>query len=366
MQMNIKYLLPLLSASSLAASALNATVDGFIPMRIASYLQADASTCTPSTIGGQGPYFFIAEIAETGSTLISEASLTLPDDSSHDLVFNSTWQIQGDFTSRVLLDNQCGAGTYTLNLTYTAGGTDSISLEFASSMLDFGDAILIGNFDDIQVVDPTQDMTINWAAATSSAMEAFVGVRITDTEDNDVYVCQYNNTENIPLTVTSATVPPNTLQYGTSYNVDVLFSEILLAEASTDITGTFEGIARATTTRVEFQTMTEPEDSIFANLERTGGWVYPQSETVDSFGWFSDEFYPYIYNASQDILSNGSYLGDGDGYMYIMPGYTADGFYVYRYATQSWGWTSFYWSGWIYDFGTSERAAEWVDITPAN
>ncbi|MFA5257612.1 MAG: hypothetical protein WC360_05620, partial [Opitutales bacterium] len=41
-------------------------------------------------------------------------------------------------------------------------------------------------------------------------------------------------------------------------------------------------------------------------------------------------------------------------------GNLTDGFYVYRYATSSWGWTSYYGQGSLYDYGIND----WVDITP--
>jgi hypothetical protein len=103
--------------------------------------------------------------------------------------------------------------------------------------------------------------------------------------------------------------------------------------------------------------------NIFSPLtHETDGWIAPTGSVPDSFGWISDLYYPWIYSASQDILSNDHYQGNGAGWIYIYAdgASLSGGFYVYRYAAGTWGWTNYYWSGWVYDYGYSS----WVDITP--
>jgi len=103
------------------------------------------------------------------------------------------------------------------------------------------------------------------------------------------------------------------------------------------------------------------EPNIFASLDHYDSWIPPYAATQDSFGWITDLFYPWIYSASADILANGSYQGDGKGWLYVYPdgASLSDGFYIYRNATGTWAWTNYYWKGWIYDYANG-----WVDITP--
>ncbi|MBN1404695.1 MAG: hypothetical protein JW942_09555 [Opitutales bacterium] len=108
------------------------------------------------------------------------------------------------------------------------------------------------------------------------------------------------------------------------------------------------------------------EANLFEHLSHNGNWIVPQGNVRDSFGIVSDLLFPYIYNANADALANGSYQGDGSGYMYVFPdGDLSDGFYAYRYATGTWCWTSYDWSGWLYDYGNGSTPASWVDLTPA-
>ena len=108
------------------------------------------------------------------------------------------------------------------------------------------------------------------------------------------------------------------------------------------------------------------EANLFEHLSHNGNWIVPQGNVRDSFGIVSDLLFPYIYNANADSLANGSYQGDGSGYMYVFPdGDLSGGFYAYRYATGTWCWTSYDWSGWLYDYGNGSTPASWVDLTPA-
>jgi hypothetical protein len=97
-----------------------------------------------------------------------------------------------------------------------------------------------------------------------------------------------------------------------------------------------------------------------------GEWIEPATATVDSYGTLWDGSFPFVYNASEDALANnGTYLGNGNGWTYILKGgCLRDGFYVYRYATGTWAWTNYNWGGWIYDYGTKGVGAGWIDITP--
>jgi hypothetical protein len=105
---------------------------------------------------------------------------------------------------------------------------------------------------------------------------------------------------------------------------------------------------------------TDNSPNIFEAKNHDNAWIASEGPVKDSFGWVNDLFFPWIYSASQDILSNGSYLGNGNGWMYVQNGGTlSGGFYFYRYATGSWCWTRWNWSGWIFDYTNG-----WVDITP--
>jgi|GEM_PF-3648023 len=100
----------------------------------------------------------------------------------------------------------------------------------------------------------------------------------------------------------------------------------------------------------------------FSALPRQGGWIYPDGASADSFlGWFNDSFYPYVYSASADMLTNGTYKGDGKGWLYFRHASGDSGFYIYRYSTGSWAYTRADWHGWIYDYTSG-----WLDLTPEN
>ncbi len=101
----------------------------------------------------------------------------------------------------------------------------------------------------------------------------------------------------------------------------------------------------------------------FSGTPHTDGWASPDGTVPDSFlGWFHDGFYPYVYSASADMLKNGTYKGDGSGWIYFSHAPNGDsGYYIYRFATGSWAYTRADWHGWIYDY-----ASGWLDLTPAN
>jgi hypothetical protein len=189
-----------------------------------------------------------------------------------------------------------------------------------------------------------------FALKNISSADATVSVQIVDNSYNTIV-----ENDNLDPSTTSIDLSSD------SVYINSINAIYLIYNGARNASGTSNGQFYAYTPTVSDST------NIFSTLTHDGWWIAPTGTVAKSFGWISDLFYPWIYSASQDILSNGSYQGNGTGWMYIYSdgASLADGFYVYRYATASWGWTNYNWGGWLYDYGTGTPAvgAGWVDIT---
>jgi type VI secretion system secreted protein VgrG len=177
-----------------------------------------------------------------------------------------------------------------------------------------------------------------------------IGVQIQEADGTIIY-------ENYDLPAATASLDLS--EEGIS--VDYISSINLIYDAN----GTASGLHNICVSR--YNVSVNDQANIFEPLNHIGEnfWISPTSLIPESFGWISDMYFPWVYSASQDILTNGSYQSDGSGWMYIYKGGNLqDGFYFYRYATDSWAWTNYNWSGWIYDYGQDGVGDEWLDITP--
>jgi|GEM_PF-4359575 hypothetical protein len=107
-------------------------------------------------------------------------------------------------------------------------------------------------------------------------------------------------------------------------------------------------------------------ENIFAGLTHYGAWIPPADPVNASFGWVSDLFYPWVYSVSLDEMANGTYLGDGKGWIYLMAGASLEnGFYFFRWSTGTWCYSNYNWGGWFYDFGGNGHETGWFDMTLA-
>ena len=327
------------------------------------YAQSDATTVA---LRSDNPYRGEVRIKEDSSTSVfSGGVLTLPSGATSTTISlaysadDEAWYTQDKTSSLTTLNADIPVGSYTLTMTKVAGGTTVVP--FTITSLDFPDAPVISNYTNLQSIDAASALTISWTEWSDGTGRDFIIVRIDDASTgNTIYELDPGETGALTGTDTSVTIPANTLATGTSYILSVQFAKGYTYYASgaiSDYPSAMKAVYNSADTQMTIQTK-----NIFSDLTHTyAGWVDPKVNVVSSLGWLCDANYPWVYSVSEDTLANaGTYAADSKGWLYIYPqGALLDGFYFYRTASGHWAYTSYNWSGWIYDYTTG-----WVDLTP--
>ena len=289
------------------------------------------------------------------------------------------WGCNQAFSSASALLAAWPSGIYAITLQKSAGGSTSFAIEIDVSSSPKPAAFK--NVAALQAIDVTAPLVLQWSAPAD--------VRSGDLVVTQVYAdgtLAYNGFQSVntalPASVTSYTIAANSLDADLGGGGDPVYdAELSIIRPSIIGTLAIQGQKEPAELLVGTQTETDmPIQVVGADLgimnplaplpHMEDCWVPPlQTDVSDSFGWVCDRFYPYVYNASLDKLTNNGRLGGADGWMYLWPDeplkMQRDGFFFYRYATGTWCWSNYYWSGWIYDYGNgTTHKAGWIDMTP--
>jgi hypothetical protein len=341
---------------------------GFEVCYIASYAQTGPTSV--ALVDGD-PYQFGAYAVEDSETSVFSAGLIVtPLGVSSAMEQDSDaldWDQVGDYASLADCTKSRPSGTYTMKLTKVSGGT--VQIAFSVNAVTLPVAPRVQNYAALQSINPSKDLVVSWDVFSGATSSDAVTIDVFEEQGDLVFTMGhgYHNDEFIPGTSNSVTIPAGTLMANATYEMDVAFYKLSGYSSSGAVADYPEAtrvVSFGSTTSLPIATSESVNESIFSSLSHKGEWVVPEDSNVAaSFGWVNDATYPWVYSIAADTIANGGkYAASGKGWMYVLPdGASLDGFYFYSYATDSWCWANFSWSGWVYDYKTGK----WVDFTPA-
>lgn len=216
--------------SSVLASGLLALGSGvfandaevFVIAKDRIFQQTDASG--PHAVPDEYLFFGVVLASESGS--IVSASITHPDQSTIALRDGGEeWFFEEEFTNANGLHSQFPNGVYTFHITGVNDGAKTIPLNLSG---DYLDPVLISNYNALQAVDPSQELTIQWTAPQGSSADDFILIYVEGCNDDDV-ISSPLPWEDGGLNghATQFTIAASELNPGTVYNVQIEYFRVV-------------------------------------------------------------------------------------------------------------------------------------------
>jgi hypothetical protein len=218
-----KNILPLL-AIVLAPALVRADVDSYAVFKVAVYGQTNSTR--PVAVDSPDAYYFAAEVlTDTNGVMIDSASITAPDAATWQLSRNLHAPTNFDFISpyyadKAAFDSNFSNGGYLFSVN-NGGYSEYVFApeDLYSSVVPFFTGDTWSRF---QSVDPAQPLKLCWNnfISNAGATSACIFVSILDIVHN----CAYSS-DALPADQTNLCVPANTLEPGTPYTIQILFSD---------------------------------------------------------------------------------------------------------------------------------------------
>lgn len=229
------------------------------------------------------------------------------------------YSAEADFDTIDELNQAVPPGKYTFSGTGSSVG--AFSIEFDVAAPNFVAPKRVTNFNELQSIDPTKDITIQWEAYPVSGdgyimveVEALVGDSI-----KTVWEAPDNNPglpPGLPLTATSVTIPANSLPASADgiYRVFMFFSKFEIFDENV---GPFSNLTLASLVSSELylemhlqqsaptETWAEWSDDQVDNWIDTQsflGWIY-----VGENGWIAPQNMGWIYLPEENVTPSGAW-----------------------------------------------------------
>jgi len=245
---------------------LRADVNGFSIFKVANYPQTNASQ--PASLTQPNAYYFGAQLGSdtnmmyggTNASLVTNAYFFTPDGFQYFMSSSDNfYYFYGSpyFTNQAGLDAAFISGFYEIDIN---DGVDSGDLFVPTNSLYSADIPYFtgSTWTNMQSLNPARPFDLTWNNFTPSpgATEAFIFVRIFDSDGNTPYTTNF-----ISPGILSAQIPANTLDLDTAYTIQIFFSDRTNEPASgflSETTGVvgFDNLTTTTLTTIAEPTLT--------------------------------------------------------------------------------------------------------------
>lgn len=201
-----------------------AGVSSYAIFKVANYHQVDSSP--PTALNSPDAYYFGAQLFSTnGGEVVTNAAMTAPDSEVYPMPGNPVpaafYYNTPYFPAEASMNATLPNGTYLFTVN---DGTDSGELTIPAEDLFTGviPCFTGDTWGRLQSVDAGCPLRLCWNAFVPNpgASSAFIFVRILDPSFNYAYTTNY-----IPTDVTNICIPADSLEAGTIYTIQLLFSD---------------------------------------------------------------------------------------------------------------------------------------------
>ncbi len=218
-----------LTSAFLSAPTQAQDVSVFYISKGVDYTQSSAST--PSTPNG---YFFNAEVIAGSPGSVTAADLQLGPGAPLQALGQDgdNFCLEDDFTTKTALDmNYPNSAAYEVGIDGANDASVDIALSFGSSD-NYPNAPHIQNYTALQSIDPTQPLTLTWAAFTGGTTDDLIQILVERDLGMDMFEDFYESPGPGEMgaldgTDNSVTIPANTLPAGATLSIEISFSRVV-------------------------------------------------------------------------------------------------------------------------------------------
>lgn len=206
----------------------NTVPDGFGGVNLSKFVPfVQTSDAAPVVETDPSSPVFSANVSSPADNSVTSATLQAPGGSAETLSgFFGTFATGEFFDTQAELDAAYPAGNYVFSLQRESGGPTGVTITMPAPS-SYPPTPKVNSYATLQNIDPSQPLTISWAAFTGATQSDFIGIDIEDENQNPVYSAPDACIPiELPNTATSVTLPANLLQEGMTYTGYLNFSRV--------------------------------------------------------------------------------------------------------------------------------------------
>jgi hypothetical protein len=202
-----------------------ADVSQYAVIKAISYRQTNAAGAFPRSSGGVS---FSAAVVPSGPGTVLSATVTTPGAVLYTLSNSSGLFIYTtNFASRAAMDSNFPSGGYTFAIVTQNDGTPTPTLSITGDSYPTNPPPQLSNYDAAQLIDATNDFTVQWAAFTGGDVLDFIQLTVSEPGGATVLSTPGPGQPGaLDGTATSHLIPAGTLQTGQTYDASLLFANI--------------------------------------------------------------------------------------------------------------------------------------------
>ena len=218
--------------------------------------QTSSGTPSHSTTG----WVFYSEVQAVQSDSVWMATLHFPTGAKTNLEQEGSgsihWSFTDPFFAQANLDAAHGTGVYRLAILGANQGLQQSSMTLSSGS--YPNTPQISNFDTAQVINASQDFTLQWNTSGGGAAD-WVMAQIYDSLGNTVVTTpDFGRSNALNGTVTSLVLTAGTLQASSTYQGDLVFARFLALD-SNSVSGAIGGVGYYNDTQFPLATISPPQ-----------------------------------------------------------------------------------------------------------